>query len=43
MLGDVSETQIRSLIRKGQLELVKLGRMSRITDKSLRRLMNDEE
>lgn len=40
LLGDVSHGHIYNLIRRGELELVKLGASSKITDRSINALVD---
>lgn len=40
LLGDVSRGHIYNLISRGELELVKLGASSKITDRSVRALVD---
>lgn len=39
MLGGIGETRFYELVHEGQLELVKLGRLSRVTTASIRRFI----
>ena len=40
ILGDISHTYIYELIKRGDLELVKLGKRSFITDEAIRKLVD---